>query len=67
MTLENEGFDLLNKTERSFHTFRTLGGEEFVSRRLISTGRGQAEFRVTVAMQNRRLVRFSAQYLAAPR
>lgn len=62
--LEANGFDLLNKVERSFHRWRTPGGEEFVSRRIVATTRGSAEFRVTVEMQGRRLVRFSAQYLA---
>ena len=62
--LEANGFDLLNKVERSFHRWRSIGGEEFVSRRLIMTGRGRIEFRVTVEMQGRKLLRFSAQYLA---
>lgn len=61
--LEANGFDLLNKTERSFQTWRTPGGEEFVSRRVVETERGPVEFRVTVHMQGRRIVRFSAQYL----
>lgn len=64
MTLEANGFDLLNKVERSFHRWRAPGGEEFVSRRFVATSRGRAEFRVTVEMQGRRLLRFSAQYLA---
>jgi hypothetical protein len=67
LTLEANGFDLLNKVERSFQTWRTLGGEEFVSRRVVATSRGPAEFRVTVHMQNRKIARFSAQYLAGPR
>lgn len=64
LALEAAGFDLLNKVERSFHRWRTPGGEEFVSRRIVRTTRGAVEFRVTVEMQGRRLVRFSAQYLA---
>lgn len=64
LRLEANGFDLLNKLERSFQTWRLPGGEEFVSRRFFSTTRGTAEFRVTVHMQGRRLMRFSAQYLA---
>lgn len=67
LRLEANGFDLLNKLERSFQTWRLPGGEEFVSRRLVATTRGTAEFRVTVHMQGRKLMRFSAQYLAAPR
>jgi hypothetical protein len=65
--LEANGFDLLNKTERSFHRWRLPGGEEFVSRRRVSTTRGLAEFRVTVHMQGRRIARFSAQYLLVSR
>lgn len=65
--LEASGFDLLNKVERSFHRWRSIGGEEFVSRRLIMTSRGRIEFRVTVEMQGRKLLRFSAQYLADAR
>lgn len=67
LTLEASGFDLLNKVERSFHRWSAPGGEEFVSRRFVSTSRGRVEFRVTVEMQGRRLLRFSAQYLADPR
>lgn len=67
MKLEASGFDMLNKVERSFHRWRTPGGEEFVSRRIVATTRGPVEFRVTVEMQGRRLVRFSAQYLSSAR
>jgi hypothetical protein len=67
LKLEANGFDLLNKVERSFHRWRSIGGEEFVSRRLIMTSRGQVEFRATVEMQGRKLLRFSAQYLADAR
>lgn len=67
LKLEANGFDLLNKSERSFYRWRLPGGEEFVSRRVVSTSRGPAEFRVTVHMQGRRIARFSAQYLLDPR
>lgn len=61
--LDAGGFELLNRTERMFHRWK-LPGEEFVSRRRFAGARATAEIRVAIHVVDKRIVRFSAQYLS---
>lgn len=61
--LDSGGFELLNRTEPMFHRWR-LPGEEFVSRRRFSGPWANVEIRVAVHVVDKRIARFSAQYLS---
>lgn len=61
--LDAGGFELLNRTEPMFHRWK-LPGEEFVSRRRFVGFGATVEIRVAFHVVDRRIVRFSAQYLS---